>query len=218
MMQHKRLSWFVIAFAVFFTLVFAFKLAPAAEFTADIVITGTGDNYTFKLHVRDNMTRLQKVKGPMNVPPYPTIVNLDTAVTWGVNPQMRQYVEITDINRTIAMNPLVGWAMTRKNFAKKAGPSEILSGYACETWIYTELGKSETVAKVWFSKKLGHILRDERFGLNKNPVLKLQNIQEGPVDPTLFKIPEGYTKLEMDAGSGSKSSGAAPQKEQRPPG
>ena len=61
MMQHKRLSWFVIAFAVFFTLVFAFKLAPAAEFTADIVITGTGDNYTFKLHVRDNMTRLQTI-------------------------------------------------------------------------------------------------------------------------------------------------------------
>ena len=212
MMKRKRLPGFVIALAVVFTVIFSFTPAPAAEFTADIVITGPGDNYTFKLYVQDNMYRLQKVKGPMNMPPYPTIVNRDTAVTWGLNPQMRQYVEMTDIEKTIMMNPLVGWAATRNNFPKKAGPTETLNGYECKTWIYTESGKSETAAKVWFSEKLGHIVREERFGLNKNPVLELQDIQEGPVDPALFEIPEGYTKLDMDVARGAKPSGDAPKK------
>lgn len=39
-------------------------------------------NYiTFKLLVRDNLDRLKKFKGPMNEPPFPSIVNRDTAVT-----------------------------------------------------------------------------------------------------------------------------------------
>ena len=184
----------------------------SAEFTADIVITGPGDNYTFKLYVRDNLYRLQKFKGSQNMSPYPTIVNWDTAVTLGLNPQMRQYVEIKDIEKTIMMNPLIGWTVTRKGLAEKPGPTETMNGYECETFIFTEPGKAETAAKVWFSKKLRHIIRDERFGLNKNPVLELQNIQEGPVDPALFKIPEGYTKLDMGGGSGAKSSGTAPKK------
>ena len=184
----------------------------SAEFTADIVITGPVDNYTFKLYVRDNMYRLQKIKGPMNMPPYPTIVNRDTAVTWGLNPQMRQYVEIKDIEKTIMMNPLIGWTVTRKGLAEKPGPTETMNGHECETWVYTEAGKSEIAAKVWFSKKLRHIIRDERFWLNKNPVLELRDIQEGPVDPTLFEIPEGYTKMDMGGDPGSKSSGTASKK------
>lgn len=183
----------------------------SAEFSADIVITGTGDNYTFKLQVRDNMYRLQKIKGPMNVPPFPSIVNRDTGVTWGLNDQMRQYVEMRDIEKTIMMNPLAGWAMTRKGLTEKSGPTETVNGYECETRLYTEAGKSEPAAKVWTSKKLNHIIRDERFGMNKNPVLELQNIQEGPVDAALFQIPAGYTKMDMGGGPGPKSANTAPK-------
>ncbi len=183
----------------------------SAEFSADIVITGPVDNYTFKLQVRDNMYRLRKIKGPMNVPPFPSIVNRDTGVTWGLNDLMRQYVEMRDIEKTMMMNPLVGWAMTRKGMTERPGPTETVNGYECETRLYTEVGKSETAAKVWISKKLNHIIRDERFGMNKNPVLELQNIQEGPVDSALFQIPAGYTKVDMGGGPGSKSAGTAPK-------
>jgi len=182
-----------------FVLIFAFfaGVIPihAAEFTADIVITGPGENYAFKLYVKDNMYRLKKVKGPMNVPPYPSIVNRDTGLTWGLNPQMRQYVEIADIEKTFMMNPLVGWAMTRKSMTEKPGPVETVNGYECETRLYAMPGKSETAAKVWISKKLNHLIRDERFGANENPVLELQNIQEGTVNDSLFKIPAGYSKM-----------------------
>lgn len=210
--MHRKISpCFLIPFVIAFIITGSFTQTSAAEFTADIVISGPADNDTFKLHVRDTMYRLEKIQGALNIPPYPTIVNGDTGVTWGLNPDSRRYVEIRDIEKTVMVNPLIGWAATRKNFVEKAGPAENLNGYLCETWIYTEPGKSETVGKVWFSKKLRHILREERYGLNQNPVLELKNIQEGPVDPALFEIPEGYTKLDMDADQGAKPSGDAPK-------
>ncbi|MCK4791370.1 MAG: hypothetical protein KAV87_47000, partial [Desulfobacteraceae bacterium] len=122
----------ILGFMFILVLIFAFfaGVIPihAAEFTADILITGPGDNYTFKLYVKDNMYRLKKVKGPMNVPPYPSIVNRGTGVTWGLNPQMRQYVEMKEIEKTFMMNPLVGWAMTRKGMTEKPGPVETVNG------------------------------------------------------------------------------------------
>ena len=205
----------ILGLMFIFVLIFAFfaGVIPihSAEFTADIVITGPGENYAFKLHVKDNMYRLKKVKGPMNVPPYPSIVNRDTGVTWGLNSQMRQYVEIADIEKTFMMNPLVGWAMTRKGMTEKPGPVETVNRYECETRLYAMPGKSETEAKVWISKKLNHLIREERFGANENPVLELQNIQEGPVNDSLFKIPSGYSKM-SPGGPGA----AAPRPAARP--
>ena len=47
------------------------------------------------------------------------------------------------------MNPLVGWAMTRKGMIEKPGPMETSIDYECETRLYTEAGKLETAAKGW---------------------------------------------------------------------
>jgi Ca-activated chloride channel family protein len=187
-------GWLIIV-TVFLAILMTGNLAGAAQFTADLVITGPGEDYAFKLYVKDNMYRLEKVRGAMKFPPFPTIVNRDTGLTWGLNPQMRQYVEMKDIERTFMMNPLVGWAMTRKGMTEKPGPVETVNGYECETRLYAMPGKSETAAKVWISKKLNHLIREERFGANENPVLELQNIQEGPVNESIFKIPEGYSKM-----------------------
>ncbi len=182
----------------------------AAEFTADVVITGPGDPYSFELHVKDPLYRLQKTQGPMHIPPFPSIVNRDTGITWGLNPQMKQYVEMEDLEKTILMNPLAGWAATRKGMTEKPGPVETVNGYECDTFLYSEPGKSDIAVKVWISKKLNHIIREERFGMNENPVLELRNIQEGPVDPALFEIPAGYTKMDMDGGPEPKPSEPPP--------
>jgi Ca-activated chloride channel family protein len=194
-MRNKMAFGWLIIVTVFLAILMTGNLAGAAQFTADLVITGPGEDYTFKLYVKDNMYRLEKVRGAMKFPPFPTIVNRDTGLTWGLNPQMRQYVEMKDIERTFMMNPLVGWAMTRKGMTEKPGPVETVNGYECETRLYAMPGKSETAAKVWISKKLNHLIREERFGANENPVLELQNIQEGPVNESIFKIPEGYSKM-----------------------
>ena len=56
---------------------------------------------------------------------------------------------------------------------------------------------------------MNHIIRDERFGINKNPVLGFQNIKEVSVDAAFFQIPAGYTKMDKGGGPGPKSAGTA---------
>ena len=194
-------GWFILL-TVFLAILITGNFAGASQFKADLLITGPGGVYTFKLYVKDNMYRIQKVVGGMKYPPFPTIVNRDTGVTWGLNPRARQYVEMKDMKGTVMMNPLAGWAMTRKGMTEKPGPVETVNGYACTTRLYAMPGKSETAAKVWISKKLNHLIREERFGTNENPVLELKNIKEGPVDGSLFKIPAGYGKM-SPAGPGA---------------
>jgi len=88
----------------------------AAQFTADIAITGPGANYSYKLSVKDTMYRLEKVSGGMQIPPFPTIVNQDTGVTLCLNPQSLQYTETTKVEETMMMNPIVGWEWARKDW------------------------------------------------------------------------------------------------------
>ena len=64
----------------------------AAEFSADLHISVPQANFLYKLSVIDTHYRLEKIKGPMTVPPFPTIVNRATGVTWGLNRQTRQYI------------------------------------------------------------------------------------------------------------------------------
>lgn len=182
-------------------LVLAFILSGtsvhAAQFTADLIITGPDTDYTFKLYVKDNMYRLEKVKGGMKFPPYPTIVNRNTGLTWGLNPQVRQYVEMTNIRQTMMMNPIIGWEFMRKDMEKQPGPIETLSGYTCETSIYHEPRKSRISAKIWISRKLDHFIKQVHYADNSDAIMELQNIKEGPVDEALFKIPQDYSKMEM---------------------
>ncbi len=208
-MVQKRLLGFLVAFFVVSIMFFSVTHAQAVQFTADMAITGPGGEYLYKLYVKDRMYRLQKIKGPMNVPPYPSIVNRDTGVTWGLNPQMKKYVEIADIKKTMMTNPLVGWTMTRKGMTEKPGPVETVNGYECKTVMYIEAGKSKPASKVWIAKKLNHLIREERFGLNKNAVMELKDIKEGTVKSDLFKIPAGFTKLEMAAGPPQPTSGTS---------
>ena len=181
--------------------------AGAAEFLAEIAVTGQGVDAVYRLHVKTPFYRIQKITGPITVPPFPSIVNQETGVTWGLNPRLRQYVEITDIEKTAMMNPLIGWPLTRKGMTATPGPIETLNGYDCETTVYTQTGQYAPAAKVWTAIALNHIIREERFGLNANPVLELRNIQEGPLDPKLFQVPEGYQLASSD----SVSTAAKPQ-------
>ena len=208
-MKNKRSLKF---FGVFLGVIaVVFFLAPlhafSAEFSADLLITAPDGNYTFKLYVKDNMYRLEKVKGGMKFPPFPTIVNRNTGITWGLNPQARQYVEMKDSRKTMMMNPIPGWEMMRKDYKKKASGSKTVNGYVCDKFVYHKPGKSKIEAAVWISKKLNHFIKQVHYATNGNAVMELKNISEGSVNDGLFKIPAGYSK--MSAGGPSAPAGAA---------
>jgi len=145
-MFFKVFGVLLVAIAVVFFLV----PVPAfsAEFSADLVITAPDSNYTFKLYVKDTMYRLEKVKGGMKCPPFPTIVNRNTGLTWGLNPQVRQYVEETDPVKTMMMNPLVAWEFMRKDMKATPAGEEMVEGYSCQLVEYRVPGESRVSSRV----------------------------------------------------------------------
>ena len=169
-------------------------LLHASEFSADLHISAPQAKFLYKLSVIDTHYRLEKIKGPMTVPPFPTIINRATGLTWGLNPQMKQYMEERDPVKTMMMNPIAGWAYMRKDLEKTPAGTEKVQGYTCRVIEFREPGKSTVAARVWFSQKLDFIVKEVTYGLNANPVMELKNIKEGPVDAALFRIPAGYTK------------------------
>jgi Ca-activated chloride channel family protein len=194
--------------------------AHAAQFTADMVITGPDANYSYKLYVKDTMYRLEKVSGGMQYPPFPTIVNQDTGVTLCLNTQERQYVETTKVEETMMMNPIVGWEWARKDWQKSPEGNETVNGYDCTKSVYVEPGSSRIEAAVWESSQLGFFVKQVQYGANGNAVMELKNIKEGPVDPGLFQIPEGYTKAEGSGEpqpTGAKAATASSPAQSAPP-
>jgi Ca-activated chloride channel family protein len=171
----------------------------AAEFSADLHISGPQANFLYKLSVIDTHYRLEKIKGPMTVPPFPTIVNRATGVTWGLNDQMRQYVEMRDIEKTIMMNPIAGWTYMRKDLEKTPAGTEKVQGYTCQVIESREPGKSTVASRVWFAQKLNFIVKEVTYGLNANRVMELKNVREKSVDAALFRIPPGYTRVGTSA-------------------
>lgn len=192
--------------------------AHAAQFTADMAITGPGANYSYKLYVKDTMYRLEKVSGGMQIPPFPTIVNQDTDVTWGLNTQARQYVETTKVEETMMMNPIIGWEWARKDWQKSPGGNETVNGYACTKSVYAEQGSSRVEAAVWESSQLGFFVKQVQYADNGDAVMELKNIKEGPVDPTLFQIPAGYTMAgPPPAEAGAATTSPPPAQSTTPP-
>jgi Ca-activated chloride channel family protein len=201
-MMKKRITLKTLIAAIAFACALSVSLlsADAAQFTADMVITGPGESYTYKLFVKDSMYRLEKISGGKQITPFPTIVNQDTGVTLCLNTQEHQFAETTKVEETMMMNPIVGWEWTRKDWQKSPEGNEKVNGYDCTKFGYAESGSSRIEASVWESSQLGFFVKQVQYADNGDAVLELKNIKEGPVDPTLFQIPEGYTKAE---GSGA---------------
>jgi Ca-activated chloride channel homolog len=178
----------------------------AAQFTADLTITSPRENVVYDLKVKDNLIRLEKTRGPMTVPPFPTITNRLTGVTWGLNPPLHQYVEETDAVKTMMMNPVVGWEYMRKDLKGTPAGTETVEGYPCEIMEYRAAGDHRVASRVWVSPDLAVTVKAVTYALNGNATMALRNIKEGPVDGALFTIPPGYAKAVPPAGSSDRKS------------
>jgi len=175
--------------------------AHAAQFAADLTITSPQEDFVYDLKVKDNLIRLEKTQGPMTVPPFPTIYNRLTGVTWGLNPPLRQYVEETDPVKTTMMNPVVGWEYMRKDMTGTPAGTETVEGYPCEIMEYRVKGNDRVASRVWVSQDLAFTVKEITYALNGNTAMALRNIKEGPVDEALFKIPPGYANAGSVTGS-----------------
>ncbi|BBO69448.1 hypothetical protein DSCA_33780 [Desulfosarcina alkanivorans] len=152
----------------------------------------------------------------MTVPPLPTIHNRNTGVTWGLMPQMHQYVEETDPVKTMVMNPVVGWEHRRKYMTGTPAGTEMVAGYPCDVVEYREAGKDAVAYRVWTSQSLAFTVKTVSYATNGNATMALRNIKEGPQDDALFSIPAGYSKVGPGA-KGADSSAGQTEKEKPSP-
>jgi Ca-activated chloride channel family protein len=187
-----------------FILFFGWCSAFATEFTADLTVTSSDSEIVYDLKVKDNMYRVQKVKGLEYMPSFPTIYNRSTEISWGLNPQVKQYVEQTDPAKTMMMNPIAGWEFMRKNLEVTSTGEETIQNYSCQVFEFRQKGDTRVSNRVWVSSELGFALKEISYALNGNTTLALSNIKKSSVDTAHFKIPSGYTKI-VDEKSAKKN-------------
>ncbi|MEA2013702.1 MAG: VWA domain-containing protein [Thermodesulfobacteriota bacterium] len=195
-----------------FTLLFGHAV-HAAEFTADLTVTSPGSEVVYDLKVKDNMYRIEKTKGLSFIPSLPTIHNRATGISMGLNPHAKQYIEQTDPAKAMMMNPVAGWEFMRRGLEATPTGTETIEGHSCQVDEYRQPGDTRVTTRVWVSHELGFTLKEVQYALNGDATLTLKNIRKGSVDPSLFRIPPGYSKIVVD-----KPKAASAVKESTTPG
>ena len=177
-----------------FTLLFGYS-AQAAQFTASLTVSSPKSEVIYDLKVKDDVYRIEKIKGLPFIPSMPMIHNRSTGISWGLNSQAKQYIEQTDPAKTMMMDPVAGWKFMRKNLEDTQTGTEMIEGYSCQVHEYRQQGDTRIANRVWVSTELGFILKEVQYALNGNVTLALKNIKEDPVNSSLFEIPPGYSKV-----------------------
>ena len=174
-------------------------------FTADISEQVFNTDATGKIFVGDGQYRMelhvQDKRGGGN--PI-IIVDRKVGCTLLLNAKTKTYEEAKNFTfRAYMLDPFQSVETLRKTVEKKAVGTKTLAGYACDKYEYFD-GPAK-LAEVWFSKDLQfpvkiHIVSgrgDGSINVKTNigdTRVELRNIKEGPVDPDLFRIPEGYVR------------------------
>jgi len=204
--MHFGISFKSLKTGLFFIFILLFGYsAQAAQFTATLTVSSPKSEVVYDLKVKDNMYRIEKTKGLSFIPSMPTIHNRSTGISWGLNPQMKQYIEQRDPAKTMMMDPIAGWKFMRKNLKDTQTGTETIEGYSCQVYEYRQQGNTRIENRVWVSTELGFILKEVQYALNGDVTLVLKNIKEDPVDPAFFEIPPGYSKVTVKKVSGDKS-------------
>jgi hypothetical protein len=127
------------------------------------------------------------------------IVDVPAKTMYMLMPEQRMYMEFrTDQNSPMTQHAPKFEEMFRGNdpcagregaTCKKLG-TESINGRTCDKWEVTQKGgKTETL---WIDQKLHFPIKI----VNGDITTQYTNIKEGPQDPSLFKVPDGYRKFD----------------------
>jgi hypothetical protein len=190
-------------------------------FTADITeqvfntdATGTisvgNGQYRMDLHVQDKRGGGNPI----------IIVDRKAGRTLLLDAKTKTYEEAKNFTfRAYMLDPFQSVETLERTVEKKMAGIETLAGYACDKYEYFD--GSAKLAEVWFSRILQfpvkiHIVSGRGEGnINVKTNIgdtrvELRNIKEGPVDPGLFRIPEGYAQAKPPEAPKKKAATSLP--------
>ncbi|MEE9555406.1 MAG: DUF4412 domain-containing protein [candidate division Zixibacteria bacterium] len=193
-MAEKKLSKLTIGVIVVFLLSFYGFPASASEFKASVFEQVEDQIKIGKIYVQNSLYRLeQELQGNKFI----VIVDQDACLSKVLSISHGQYMEMAcDNEASINNDPFQTLRKMVQNCVFEQLSTEKVSGYDCENSSLTFEGNK--VGTQWVSEKLNfpvryinHILRDK--------ILELRDIEEGPVDDTLFVVPPSFVKTDKFA-------------------
>lgn len=180
--------------------VFAFQASQ--PFSADYTTASADGNMhmTGKIHFSPPKMRMDVASageqgGPMGGN-MSMIVDSSTQTSYMLVPQHRMYMEFHGDKNSSLMPRMPRVETTADPCAarqdavcKKLG-TETVNGRTCDKWELTE--KSGNTETYWIDQKLHFPIKTQAGDVTT----EFTNIKEGPQDPSLFQIPEGYQKMD----------------------
>jgi hypothetical protein len=165
-------------------------IATAAEFSADMIMSGGGDEETGKVFIKGRLHRMELMEdGKL------AAINIsrpDKGVNWNLMPDEKMYMEmpLTEIGYEDIES------LESKTTMTVLG-NETVNGYKCEKRRYESNDKTEGPVIVWFSPKLGYPVKilTLAYGGEGDMTLEYRNIKIGKVPDSIFEVPKGYKKF-----------------------
>lgn len=173
----------------------------AANFEADMVMTGPMGDMTGKIYVEGERQR-QDMEGPMG---RTTVITLGEDQSSLIVMHDRQaYMEMAADNFPMASD--MGAVDPTMVEGEKEAPdgmkmqnlgNETINGYVCEKLRLVSEEEPGVSTLIWFSHDLGVPLRAIHETPEGTSTVEYKNIVEGKVSEKTFAVPEGYQKMDL---------------------
>lgn len=182
--------------AVVIALALSQGAAYPQDFSADMVVTSPEGTFTSKLYVSGENTRT-------DMPEASTISRMGQKVVWVLMPREKMYMEHpVDPRTAVSAREKVDGELERT-----AQGNETVNGRDTTKYLvtYESKGRKESVYQ-WIDES-AHI-PVKTAATDGSWSSEFKNIVSGTQDPSLFEIPDGYTKMSMQMPDMSAMMGA----------
>jgi hypothetical protein len=182
----KRMLIFSMVFSVSVAVLAFLGLAQAraAEFSADMVIVPKGDEaMKGKIFVKGDKIRQETVEEDET---QIMIIRPDIKITWMITPEEKTYMEMPYQSEDKTFEE---WTAEKEKKAKFLG-EETVSGMQCKKY---EIVEDSEKTYFWVSSQFPFPIKVE----DSEVVMEYQNIKLGPLEDSLFELPQGYEKMAM---------------------
>ncbi len=180
----------VLRFFGIIAVLMAFQLAASAkDFQADVVSTHGGQSITGKMYVSTDKCR-------MEMPGSIMISRGDQKKVFVLMPTEKMYMEQAyDPSYLASAQSDVEGQVDRTLIGR-----DNIEGRSCSKYKVTyEMGSHKSVMYQWQDDASGMIIKSQAEDGEWS--MEFKNIKTGPVNPSLFEIPSGYSKFSLDMGS-----------------
>ena len=183
---------FSVKNALLLCLLTLFSSSTFAQFTADMVTTEAGVSKTSKLYFEKPFYRMDMEEGGEQMF---VIVNNETKTTRVFMPSQKMYMEMkSDDMKSLSNDVYQSLEAQKQKYETKSLGKETVNGYECEK--FQTIVDGSPITTYWQSPEIEYPIKVVS-GEKQNMVMELKNIVKGDVDDALFKVPAGFTKMEM---------------------